>query len=1172
MINQSKTRWFHTILSLLLFALLSCSGGKHSAINKSKNIQILFLGHNSEHHHSEKYMPMLASALVTSGIQFAYTTDTNDLNDETLSKYDGLAIYANIDEITSGQERALLDFVASGKGLIPIHCASFCFRNSASYVDLVGGQFKSHKTGTFTAKLTSSGQSVISGIQEFETWDETYVHQKLNPSIDVLMERVDGNHKEPWTWVNTYEKGRMFYTAYGHDEKTWSNPGFHDLMRKGILWAVGEETATKAGELEFPKPAYTAAKIPNYEKRDPPLKLQQPLSPEQSMQLAQVPVGFELKLFAAEPDIVNPIAMSWDERGRLWVIETVDYPNTVRGSEGTGDDRIKICEDTDLDGKADKFTIFAENLNIPTGIVFANGGIIVSEAPLFLFLKDTDGDDKADVRKTIMSGWGTYDTHAGPSNLKYGFDNKIWGTVGYSGFKGEINGSPAQFRQGIFRFNPDGSNLEQVGKTSNNTWGLGFSENFEVFASTANNTHSVYMGIPNPYLKNIEGLPDNGSKKIDGHYAFHPITDQVRQVDVFGGFTAAAGHNLYTARDFPSNYWNKIALVCEPTGRLIHNAILEEDGAGFKEKDGWNLTANNDNWSGPVHAEVGPDGAVWFADWYNFIIQHNPTPPGFKNGAGNAHINPLRDKKHGRIYRLIYKGATPKEPMSLSIDDPDGLIEALKNDNLFWRLTAQRLIVERDNPDIADRLLVLVKSQWTDELGINPAAIHALWSLHGLGLIHSQMDRKTSRVVINALNHPSAGVRKAAVQVLPRTEWTARALLSTNILDDPDPHTQLAALLAASEMPASSAIGEKLYHLSQQDEVVQDEWLSQALYIASVKHKLGFIKSIEDASPDLIAELLDENGENPKDRSAFNLNTSIWDEVQVPGHWENTEIGAVDGVIWFRKEFELQAGGAVGAATLHLGPIDDSDETWVNGVKVGGETAKWDMFRTYRVPANTLKAGKNIIAVKITDTGSNGGFWGNREDLKLTTSTERVPLSGKWKYQIEEIKGQSSKPLFNKQNSIAKVFVKNYYDEKGGILAPDDMTMVASKVIRIQPIANEMKYDLKSFEVEAGESVEIRFKNIDFMQHNLLIIQPGSLPVVGAAADKMAATADGAAKNYVPDVPQVLYSTKLVNPDTEVVLKFIAPTKPGDYPFVCTFPGHWRIMNGIMRVVPKNAV
>ena len=174
-----------------------------------------------------------------------------------------------------------------------------------------------------------------------------------------------------------------------------------------------------------------------------------------------------------------------------------------------------------------------------------------------------------------------------------------------------------------------------------------------------------------------------------------PITKNVRQVDVFGGFTAAAGFNLYTARSYPREYWNRIAFVSEPTGRLLHRAILEPKGAGYAEQDGWNLLASDDEWVGPVDAQVGPDGNVWVADWYNFIIQHNPTPPGFQTGKGNAYENPLRDHQHGRIYRVVYTGAPAAKPMALHKDRPDELVAALRNDNLFWRLTAQRLLVER---------------------------------------------------------------------------------------------------------------------------------------------------------------------------------------------------------------------------------------------------------------------------------------------------------------------------------------------------------------------------------------------------------------------------------------------------------------------------------------------
>ncbi|MDN5202348.1 ThuA domain-containing protein [Fulvivirgaceae bacterium BMA10] len=1173
-VKKSTTKTFpYSIIYLLTLGLLACSSNPGDSIYESEYIQILFLGHDSKHHDSEKYMPMLASALVKHGIHFTYTANPDDLNQENLAKYDGLAIYANHDEITPVQEKALLNYVRDGKGLIAIHCASHCFRNSKSYVDLVGGQFKEHGEGTFTARLTASGKEMIEDLTEFETWDETYVHHQLNPANIVLMERIEGEHKEPWTWINTQEKGRVFYTAYGHNELTWSNKGFHNLLLQGILWAVGDKATEKLTGVNFPEPIYTQAKIPNYEKREPPPKLQSALSAEESMRLTQIPPGFELSLFASEPDIINPIAMNWDERGRLWVIETVDYPNTVRKEDGIGDDRIKICEDTDNDGKADKFTIFAENLNIPTSMVFVNGGIIVSQAPHFLFLKDTDGDDRADHREVIMTGWGTFDTHAGPSNLKYGFDNKIWGTVGYSGYQGEVGGVPTSFRQGIFTFNPDGSNLQQVSKTSNNTWGLGFSEDFNVFASTANNTHSVFLGIDNRYLRDIKGLPDNGSKKIDGHYALHPITQEMRQVDVFGGFTAASGHNLYTARSFPENYWNKVALVCEPTGRLVHHAILEENGSGFKEKDGWNLIASNDNWFGPVHAEVGPDGAVWIADWYNFIIQHNPTPPGFENGDGNAHINPLRDRQHGRIYRLAYKGAKSYKPISLSKNDAESLVEALRNDNLFWRLTAQRLLVERKNIDVVPDLLNLIQDKSVDDIGINAGAIHALWALHGLGILTDQMQEDISAMIATALNHPSPGVRKTAAQVLPKTDKSVKTVIEAGILNDPNKNTQLTAILAVSELPASKEIGQLLYELSLKKEVATDEWLSQAIYIAAIKHKTGFIHAIQDSDAKLIEEIKQGLKTKPQDPWKFDLDISDWESVKIPGFWETTDIGDVDGTIWFRKEVTLSSSSQDQPAMLHLGPIDDSDETWVNEVRIGGHERQPGLFRKYKVPKGILKTGKNVIAIKVIDTGGYGGLSAKPEEVRLTIEKQTIALAGNWHYQIETLKGNSSKPIFNQQNTIAKVFLKNYYMDDSNA---DGSDYVAdwpdnAKVIHIKTIVNEMKFDITSFNVEAGEAVEIRFLNNDFMQHNLLILSQGSLETVGVAADKLAADKDGAEKNYIPDLPEVLHATTLVDPDSEVVLRFIAPNKVGDYPFVCTFPGHWSVMNGIMRVTAGKA-
>ena len=347
---------------ILSFSLLTfCAEHKQQEDSGPRRVEMLFLGHDSEHHPSAEYMPILAAALAKDGINLTYTDKVEDLNPYKLDQYDGLIIYANHEYISPSQEQALLDFVASGKGFVPIHCASYCFHNSKDYINLVGAQFLKHKADSFKTDIVVKDHPVVSNVSEFYTWDETYIHHKHADDRTILMERVEGDHREPWTWVKEYGKGRVFYTAYGHDERTWNNPGFQQLVKQGILWSVGPSVYEKWEQFSqgIPKLVYTPMdNIPNYEKRDPKPQYVDPLSPEESKKLIQVPRGFELSLFASEPNIINPIAMDWDEKGRLWVIETVDYPNTVRNEDGVGDDRIKICEDTDGDGKADKFTVF----------------------------------------------------------------------------------------------------------------------------------------------------------------------------------------------------------------------------------------------------------------------------------------------------------------------------------------------------------------------------------------------------------------------------------------------------------------------------------------------------------------------------------------------------------------------------------------------------------------------------------------------------------------------------------------------------------------------------------------------------------------------------------------------------------------------------------------------
>jgi len=527
------------LLKLITLLLLSASVFAQTG----KRLEVLFLG-DKGHHKPMERIPSLMAALGPKGINFTYTDDLADLNPQTLAKYDALMVFANWNEIDAAAEKALLDFVASGKGFLPIHCASYCFRNSDAYVKLVGGQFWRHTMDSVTTQTVQGEHPIMQGLKSFTAYDETYLHSQLQPDNNILAVREikadqekdkPGQKTEPYTWTRTHGKGKVFYTAYGHDERTWNQPGFQELIYKAILWSVNDE-ALAAYHARNAKPfQYTPADLPNYERRPGTQYQQLPLSPEESMKHIQVPVDFKLEMFAAEPNVMHPIAISWDEKGRMYVLITQDYPNERK--ETGGRDYILICEDTDKDGKADKFTKFADNLSIPTGMVFANGGLIVSQAPHMLFLKDTNGDDVADEKKILFSGFGTFDTHAGPSNLHYGFDNWIWGAVGYSGFKGVVGKSKdnIQFGQAFFKFKPDGSELEWMTSTNNNTWGFGFNETNDVFGSTANNSHGWYMAIPNRYFSSANNI-ENGSRSTDTHRDIKPITEKVRQVDAFGGF------------------------------------------------------------------------------------------------------------------------------------------------------------------------------------------------------------------------------------------------------------------------------------------------------------------------------------------------------------------------------------------------------------------------------------------------------------------------------------------------------------------------------------------------------------------------------------------------------------------------------------------------------------
>ena len=859
-------RRFYTVAAFLLWILLSFSPLTHG-----DELNVLFLGDDGHHQPRLRYQ-MLEPAMQAAGIQLTYTEDLNDLAADNLAKYDAVMLYANIDNISKPHEASLLNFVSQGGGFLPVHCATFCFRNSPELIALMGAQFQKHGTGTFRTEIKEANHPLMEGFGGFESWDETYVHHLHNDkNRTVLSYRVDREGREPWTWVRTHGKGKVFYTAWGHDYRTWRNPGFHNLIERGIRWSCNDEinkVADYIQEKPFPTPEmnpprtdvtpfqYLAVgnKIPNYTPGEnwgtqgqAKSKMQKPLAPEESLKHIVVPKGFHVELFASEPDIGGkPICMNWDARGRLWIAETLDYPNELK-PKGKGRDRIRILEDTDGDGRADRFTVFAKGLSIPTAMTFSNGGLIVQDGTVTKFLKDTDGDDIADESKILFTGWTLGDTHGGVSNFQYGLDNHIWAMQGYNSSQPVSSAEKGQrFRQGFFRFNPIGPELEFVRSTNNNTWGLGISEEGIIFGSTANGNPSVYMPIPNRYYEKVRGwTPSLVLGSIADSYQFAPITKNIRQVDWHGGYTAAAGHSIYTARAYPQEYWNRAAFVNGPTGHLVGTFILKPNGTDFTSTSPFNLFASDDEWTAPIMAEVGPDGNVWVIDWYNYIVQHNPTPRGFETGKGNAYKSDLRDKKHGRIYRVVYGDKPTQPPVNLEIATPEQLVKALTNPTMLLRKHAQRLLVERNQTDVVNSLISLVNSQSVDPIGLNVSAIHALWTLHGLGQFAGN-NSDAEAALLGALSHPSRGVRKNAIQVLPKIRKSTDNILTLNLLNDPDAQVRLAALLALCDLPPAPSAGTALVNMWRQQAQYQDRWTPDAFTAAAASNDSQFLQSVAE--------------------------------------------------------------------------------------------------------------------------------------------------------------------------------------------------------------------------------------------------------------------------------------------------------------------------------------
>jgi putative membrane-bound dehydrogenase-like protein len=782
-------------------------------------LNVLFIGDRGSHQPVQR-LDDVYGKLIRAGVAVDYEDDVTVLDLGVLRKYDTIVMYANQaqhSKVPIEFMQALTRYVRGGGGFVGLHCTSGCFTESGSWLKFIGARFESHGSEVFTQTVVGDPE-LLKGWSNFTAWDETYVQTHVDDDRTILTMRGD----EPWSWIRNVGKGRLFYSASGHDARVWSTDGFFDMLLRAIVYTSGDDAQLK----EYPKFEYDVHDwVPNYEERNPQDLMQRASTPQQAEESLVVPAGMHAELFACEPMVVNPIAMTWDERGRCWVVESPGYPATRDAG-----DRISILEDTDGDGRADKKTIFADGLNLPTSLLKVDGGVLVTQAPDLLFLKDTNADDLCDEHQVLFSGFGTWDTHAGPANLRWGLDNYIWGTVGYSSYTSEAG----SFGSGLWRWKPGLEHPEFMAQFSNNTWGIDFTSKGEIWGSAANNAPSFFVGIPSQAL----AKPVFESPKV------HPALPKIRQGDFFGNFTAATSHSFATGDQFPE-WWNeKSAFICEPTAHLISRQETYADGSGFRTRDCFNVVSSVDDWFCPVQVDVGPDGALWVADFSQFIILHN-LPGNPERGlpeidfdAGNAHLNPLRDRSHGRIFRIVRDGATAQPEFDLGGANADEVLPALYSTNKFWRVTARRLLVEQEMFGASGILHTMVRKYLSKGATGELAGQEALRVLHGFDSYDDSYGTGFDTVnQIFASQQQAFGV--VALDMMPRNTKFSQLLSDSDLIFSDDKNMQRHALLAAAEMQPSYAIAEDLL-IAAKGLDREDAWLPDVLKIAIKTHSDQF--------------------------------------------------------------------------------------------------------------------------------------------------------------------------------------------------------------------------------------------------------------------------------------------------------------------------------------------
>lgn len=742
--------------------------------------------------------------------------------------------------------------------------------------------------------------------------------------------------------------------------------------------------------------------------------------------------GYQIELFASEQDfpLANPVSITFDPKGRLWVATMPSYPHILPGQ--LPNDKLIILEDKNGDGIADHHSVFADSLYLPLGFELGDGGVYLTQAPDLVFLKDTDGDGKADFRQSLLHGFGTEDAHHAISAYTWGPDGALYMHEGtFLHTQVETPYGPVRGAYGnTWRYEPRSMKLEPyVSYPYANPWGNIFMRNGTHLigdVSTGMNYLATPLTVATEYPKKHVGMKDFLSS------SFKPKT---------------CGMEIISSGGFPEEAQGNILFNTFVGFQGIRQHRIKNQGSGIIAEEIEPLLQSTDLNFRPVDLKFGPDGALYVVDWYNPIIQHGEQ--GFRDS--------LRDQSHGRIWKITHKGRNLSPVVDMTSLSVEELLDQLKVYADRVRYRARMQLREYASADILPVLDKWIKGLDQDDSGYEQNLLEGLW-------VYQQFHAPNNALLDKLLAAAQDDVRASATRVLfywrdniPDTEQ-----LLARKAADPSPKVRLEAIAGLSHFKSESSV-EALLRAS---DLPMDDYLEYAV------------------------------------KEAFKTVRPIWMEMFTGDDkfLENEPL-----------KTELLLGSLMTPDKLKLPGFLKTDPNWVKYTWPPLSTEELETLKNSYTVNQFLENSRSTIS-EVSESGLNA-LAGEQEE------SYRSPLEN---------------------TEMQKVVLKN--------------------------VPGEMVFDKKQFMVDAGETIEIHFENLDDMPHNLLVIEPNSLDIVGAMADEMAKLPDGYEKQFIPDSDRVLFSTPLILSGQQFVLRFTAPKVPGDYPFACTFPGHWRMMNGVMKV------